>query len=110
MIIKSTNQKLGASMNYKRFNDDFEITWRVKDGNRHPQQTIEQVFKRVKNAIVLDITEMEATGGGRYPVYLVVKGTPTLLTEDICKQIPDFHENFEDHIALLRKNMVIFYA
>jgi len=97
-------------MNYKRFNDDFEITWRVKDGNRHPQQTIEQVFKRVKNAIVLDITEMEATGGGRYPVYLVVKGTPTLLTEDICKQIPDFHENFEDHIALLRKNMVIFYA
>ena len=97
-------------MNYKRFNDDFEISYRVNDKNGHPQAKIEDVFKWVKNGLVLDISEMEGSGGGKYPVYLVVKGTTALLAEDICNQIPDFHENFEDHIAVLRKNMVIFYA
>ena len=97
-------------MNYKRFNDSFEIAYRVNESNGHPQAKIEEIFKLVKNGLVLDITEMEASGGGKYPVYLVVKSRNALLSEDICDQIPDFHENFEDHIAALRKNMVIFYA
>ena len=108
-LIQSTKSN-GVQMNYKRFNDDFDVLYRVTDKNGHPQMKIEDVFKRVKQGLVLDITEMEASGGGKYPVYLVVKGTPALLTEDICTQIPDFHENFEDHIASLRKNMVVFYA
>ena len=32
-------------MNYKRFNDDFEVTYRVNDDLGRPKVTLDQVFK-----------------------------------------------------------------
>ena len=97
-------------LNYSRFNDDFDVLYRENDELGLPQLTIEHVFELVQEGLVLDITEMEASGGGKYPLYQVLFGQPVVINQDINGKIPDFHENFEVHIQKLRKNMVIFYA